>query len=74
MAHRMAPEEFRRACEMLGRAPNLTELGIISVMWSEHCSYKSSRVWLKKLPTEAPHVIRGRARMRASSISAMGRL
>ncbi|MGO9807721.1 MAG: hypothetical protein ACLPKH_13535, partial [Rhodomicrobium sp.] len=48
-AHRMAPAEFRLACEKLGRAPNLTELGIISVMWSEHCSYKSSRVWLKKL-------------------------
>jgi phosphoribosylformylglycinamidine synthase len=59
LAHRMAPEEFRLACEKLGRAPNLTELGIISVMWSEHCSYKSSRVWLKKLPTSAPHVICG---------------
>ena len=58
-AHRVSPEEFRRACAMLGRAPNLTELGIISVMWSEHCSYKSSRVWLKKLPTSAPHVICG---------------
>jgi phosphoribosylformylglycinamidine synthase subunit PurL len=58
-AHRMVPEEFRRACEMLGRAPNLTELGIISVMWSEHCSYKSSRVWLKKLPTSGPGVIQG---------------
>ena len=59
LAHRVPPEEFRRACAMLGRAPNLTELGIISVMWSEHCSYKSSRVWLKKLPTQAPHVICG---------------
>jgi phosphoribosylformylglycinamidine synthase II len=59
LAHRMPPEEFRLACEKLGRAPNLTELGIISVMWSEHCSYKSSRVWLKKLPTQAPHVIQG---------------
>src|SRR5271166_3223524 len=59
VAHRMAPEEFRLACEKLGRAPSLTELGIISVMWSEHCSYKSSRVWLKKLPTQAPHVIQG---------------
>jgi phosphoribosylformylglycinamidine synthase len=58
-AHRMAPAEFRLACEKLGRAPNLTELGIISVMWSEHCSYKSSRVWLKKLPTEGPQVIQG---------------
>src|SRR5271157_4312472 len=59
LAHRMPPEEFRRACKKLGRAPSLTELGIISVMWSEHCSYKSSRVWLKKLPTQAPHVIQG---------------
>ncbi len=58
-AHRMAPAEFRLACEKLGRAPNLTELGIISVMWSEHCSYKSSRIWLKKLPTEGPQVIQG---------------
>ena len=58
-AHRMAPAEFRLACEKLGRAPNLTELGIVSVMWSEHCSYKSSRVWLKKLPTEGPQVIQG---------------
>ena len=58
-AHRMAPAEFRLACEKLGRAPNLTELGIISVMWSEHCSYKSSRTWLKKLPTTGPQVIQG---------------
>ncbi|MGO9475989.1 MAG: phosphoribosylformylglycinamidine synthase subunit PurL [Rhodomicrobium sp.] len=58
-AHRMAPAEFRLACEKLGRAPNLTELGIVSVMWSEHCSYKSSRVWLKKLPTHGPQVIQG---------------
>jgi phosphoribosylformylglycinamidine synthase subunit PurL len=59
LAHRMNRDEFRLACEKLGRAPNLTELGVISVMWSEHCSYKSSRVWLKKLPTKAPHVICG---------------
>ena len=57
--HRMAQAEFRLACEKLGRAPNLTELGIISVMWSEHCSYKSSRAWLKKLPTTGPRVIQG---------------
>ena len=44
---------------MLGREPSLTELGIFSVMWSEHCSYKSSRVWLKKLPTKGPQVIQG---------------
>ncbi len=58
-AHRMSGAEFARACELLGRTPNLTELGVISVMWSEHCSYKSSRVWLGKLPTKAPWVIQG---------------
>jgi phosphoribosylformylglycinamidine synthase len=58
-AHRMNADEFARACQLLGRTPNLTELGIISVMWSEHCSYKSSRVWLRHLPTEAPWVIQG---------------
>ena len=48
-----------RLIELLGREPNLTELGIFSVMWSEHCSYKSSRVWLKELPTKGPRVIQG---------------
>src|SRR5215468_10849256 len=57
--YHMTPGEFRLACEKLGRVPNLTELGIISVMGSEHCSYKSSRVWLKKLPTKGPQVIQG---------------
>lgn len=45
--------------DIVSRTPSFTELGIFSVMWSEHCSYKSSRVWLKKLPTKAPHVICG---------------
>ncbi len=57
--HGLSPEEYQRVLHALGRAPNLTELGIFSVMWSEHCSYKSSRVHLKKLPTEAPWVICG---------------
>ncbi|HZD25253.1 MAG TPA: phosphoribosylformylglycinamidine synthase subunit PurL [Alphaproteobacteria bacterium] len=57
--HGLTPEEYARIEEGLGRAPNLTELGIFSVMWSEHCSYKSSKVWLKTLPTEAPWVICG---------------
>ncbi|MFZ1989986.1 MAG: phosphoribosylformylglycinamidine synthase subunit PurL, partial [Alphaproteobacteria bacterium] len=48
-----------RIVRALNRAPNLTELGIFSVMWSEHCSYKSSKVWLKKLPTKGPNVIQG---------------
>jgi phosphoribosylformylglycinamidine synthase len=57
--HGLSPAEYQRVLEILGREPNLTELGIFSVMWSEHCSYKSSKVWLKKLPTTAPWVICG---------------
>jgi phosphoribosylformylglycinamidine synthase II len=57
--HGLSAEEFARACAILGRTPNLTELGIFSVMWSEHCSYKSSKIWLRKLPTSGPHVICG---------------
>jgi phosphoribosylformylglycinamidine synthase subunit PurL len=57
--HGLRREEFERACTILGRIPNLTELGIFSVMWSEHCSYKSSKIWLKMLPTTGPRVICG---------------
>src|SRR5436305_1657532 len=57
--HGLSDEEYSRILKALGREPNLVELGIFSVMWSEHCSYKSSRVHLKKLPTEAPWVICG---------------
>jgi phosphoribosylformylglycinamidine synthase subunit PurL len=57
--HGLSPEEYERVLHALGREPNLTELGIFSVMWSEHCSYKSSRIHLKKLPTSAPWVIQG---------------
>jgi phosphoribosylformylglycinamidine synthase len=57
--HGLSPDEYHRILKALGREPNLVELGIFSVMWSEHCSYKSSRVHLKKLPTEAPWVIQG---------------
>jgi phosphoribosylformylglycinamidine synthase II len=57
--HGLSAEEYERVLAALGREPNLTELGIFSVMWSEHCSYKSSRIHLKKLPTEAPWVICG---------------
>lgn len=57
--HGLSPEEYERVLSALGREPNLVELGIFSVMWSEHCSYKSSRLHLKKLPTEAPWVICG---------------
>jgi phosphoribosylformylglycinamidine synthase len=52
-------DEWGRVRDIMGRTPTLTELGIFSVMWSEHCSYKSSRVWLKQLPTKAPWVIHG---------------
>jgi phosphoribosylformylglycinamidine synthase len=55
----LKPDEYARALAILGRMPSLTELGIFSVMWSEHCSYKSSRVWLRQLPTEAPWVLVG---------------
>ena len=57
--HGLSPKEYQRVLNAMGREPNLTELGIFSVMWSEHCSYKSSRVHLKKLPTTAPWVICG---------------
>ncbi|MDJ0950324.1 MAG: phosphoribosylformylglycinamidine synthase subunit PurL [Alphaproteobacteria bacterium] len=57
--HGFTDGEYRKILEILGREPNLTELGIYSVMWSEHCSYKSSKTWLRKLPTEAPWVIQG---------------
>src|SRR5262245_9563557 len=57
--HGLTREEFDRIVGFLGREPNLTELGIFSVMWSEHCSYKSSRVHLKTLPTGGPQVLQG---------------
>ena len=52
-------EEYQRVLDIMGRTPSFTEIGVFSVMWSEHCSYKSSRVWLKQLPTKAPWVIHG---------------
>ena len=57
--HGLKPEEYERIREHMGREPNLLELGVFSVMWSEHCSYKSSRRHLRKLPTSAPWVIQG---------------
>jgi phosphoribosylformylglycinamidine synthase len=57
--HGLTPEEYDRVLDVLGRSPNLTELGLFSVMWSEHCSYKSSKRWLATLPTTAPWVICG---------------
>jgi phosphoribosylformylglycinamidine synthase subunit PurL len=58
-SHGITDEEYARIIELLGRQPSFTELGIFSVMWSEHCSYKSSRVHLKRLPTEGECVLQG---------------
>ena len=55
--HGITPEEYERILEVLGREPNFTELGIFSVMWSEHCSYKNTRLLLKTFPTQSPKVI-----------------
>ncbi|QMW22825.1 phosphoribosylformylglycinamidine synthase subunit PurL [Sandaracinobacteroides saxicola] len=57
--HGLSPDEYERIVAAMGRTPNLLELGIFSVMWSEHCSYKSTRLHLAKLPTKAPWVIQG---------------
>ncbi len=57
--HGLTSEEYERLLKVLGRVPNMTELGIISVLWSEHCSYKSSKRWLKTLPNQAPWVLCG---------------
>ncbi|HTU46072.1 MAG TPA: phosphoribosylformylglycinamidine synthase subunit PurL [Bryobacteraceae bacterium] len=58
-AHQLTAPEYEKIVSLLGREPTMTELGIFSVMWSEHCSYKSSRVHLKKLPTESKRVLQG---------------
>jgi phosphoribosylformylglycinamidine synthase len=58
-AHGLKPDEYERLVALIGRAPTLTELGIFSAMWNEHCSYKSSKVWLKTLPTTGKQVIQG---------------
>ena len=57
--HGLKLDEFEKIVEGLGREPNLTELGIFSAMWNEHCSYKSSKFWLKKLPTSGERVVQG---------------
>src|SRR3712207_1235873 len=57
--HGVTRDEYARIVDMLGREPSLTELGIFSVMWSEHCSYKSSRVHLRTLPTSGRRVLQG---------------
>ena len=58
-AHGLKPDEYDRILEIIGREPSFTELGIFSAMWNEHCSYKSSKKWLRTLPTEGPQVICG---------------
>src|SRR5258708_35679438 len=55
--HNLSVDEYERIRQAPGRDPNLTELGLFSVMWPEHCSYKSSRIHLKTLPTEGPRVL-----------------
>ena len=57
--HNLTPEEYQRVIEVLGRAPNYTELGIFSVMWSEHCSYKNTKPLLKTFPTQSPKILVG---------------
>ncbi|HEX2256369.1 MAG TPA: phosphoribosylformylglycinamidine synthase subunit PurL [Afifellaceae bacterium] len=57
--HGLKPEEYERLVALIGREPTLTELGIFSAMWNEHCSYKSSKRWLRTLPTEGPRVVQG---------------
>ena len=59
VAHGLKPDEYARLVALIGRTPTFTELGIVSAMWNEHCSYKSSRLHLRKLPTKGPHVIHG---------------
>ena len=58
-AHGLKPDEYQRILEIIGRTPTFTELGIFSAMWNEHCSYKSSKKWLRTLPTTGPQVICG---------------
>ena len=59
LSHGLSKEEFEKILALLGRPPSYTELGIFSAMWNEHCSYKSSRRWLRELPTEGPQVVHG---------------
>ncbi|MDP4823071.1 MAG: phosphoribosylformylglycinamidine synthase subunit PurL [Aestuariivirgaceae bacterium] len=58
-SHGLKPDEYQRILKLIGREPSYTELGIFSAMWNEHCSYKSSKKWLKTLPTTGPRVIQG---------------
>ncbi|HEY7534725.1 MAG TPA: phosphoribosylformylglycinamidine synthase subunit PurL, partial [Thermodesulfobacteriota bacterium] len=57
--HGLKVDEYKKIVEIIGREPNLTEIGILAAMWSEHCSYKSSKIYLKKLPTKGERVVQG---------------
>src|SRR5580765_1640755 len=70
----LLPEEFEKIKEILGRVPNFTELSLYSVMWSEHCSYKNSIVWLKTLPKEGPHMLAKAGEENAGLVSIGGGL
>jgi len=66
----LTADEYDRIIQRLGREPSYTELVLFSALWSEHCAYKHSRVFLSRLPTRAPHLLQGPARTRAPSRSA----
>lgn len=68
----LTEDEYRRAVELLGREPNLVELGMIGALWSEHCGYKHSRPLLRRLPTSGPQVVQGPGRMQVRWISVTG--
>ena len=61
--HGLKKDEFQKISKLLNREPNLLELGVFSAMWNEHCSYKSSKLHLKKLPTKNEYVIQGPEKM-----------
>ena len=61
--HGLKKDEFKKICDLLKRVPNITELGIFSAMWNEHCSYKSSKKYLKSLPTKILKLYRAQVKM-----------
>src|SRR5487761_2474770 len=70
--HNLTPEEYAHAVEILGRTPSYTELGIFSVMWSEHCSYKNTKPMLKTFPTKSPKILVGAGEENAGIIDIGG--
>ena len=69
--HGLTSEEYNKIIKLMGRNPNLVELGIFSAMWNEHCSYKSSRIWLQTLPTKNKYVFKDQVKMQVLLILAM---